>query len=281
MSRVLGVILVAFIAISAPSCKKKGGGPTTPTQNVTGISITMPAGRTLFLQNSIQFDARESLSDGTSRTPSSANWSSDNNSVATVSSTGLVTGVSAGQATIAAETTARGTLLVRVFPSFGGSWTGQEVVLQCDDSGDFEGLCADPDIDVDAGSVYRHDSTMTQDQATVTIVNDGGGGLTARATGSIALAGELTFPTTEFLPSDPPLILEMRNWRSRSDTSGRMTGSYVLYFRGSGLTGDLAVTLELRDVIRLSGGPTSTTGRRPSAIEQVKTKLIPAIQRRR
>ena len=54
-------------------------------------------------------------------------WGSDNTAVATVSATGLVTAVGAGEVTIFADVNPRGTLSFRVFPRLDGIWQGLEI----------------------------------------------------------------------------------------------------------------------------------------------------------
>ncbi len=68
----------------------------------TGISISGSASSTLNENQSSPLEAMVAFSDGSSRSVS-VNWSSNNTSVATVSSTGMVAAVSAGNATITAE----------------------------------------------------------------------------------------------------------------------------------------------------------------------------------
>lgn len=67
---------------------------------VTGVSVS-PTSATISVNGTQQLSATVSPSDATNK---SVTWSSSNTSVATVSSSGLVTGVSAGNATITVKT---------------------------------------------------------------------------------------------------------------------------------------------------------------------------------
>ena len=67
---------------------------------VTGVSVS-PTSATISVNGTQQLSATVSPSDATNK---SLTWSSSNTSVATVSSSGLVTGVSAGNATITVKT---------------------------------------------------------------------------------------------------------------------------------------------------------------------------------
>ena len=78
-------------------------GGTTPvptTISVTSVSVS-PTSATINVNGTQQLSATVSPSDATNK---SVTWSSSNTSVATVSSSGLVTGVSAGTATITVKT---------------------------------------------------------------------------------------------------------------------------------------------------------------------------------
>jgi uncharacterized protein YjdB len=88
------LILAAGIAMAVTACS------TTPSPTVTSITITGPQ---LAIGGSGQFTATANFSDGTTLNVSaSSTWTSSNTAVATVSATGLVTGVSDGGVTITA-----------------------------------------------------------------------------------------------------------------------------------------------------------------------------------
>jgi hypothetical protein len=180
--------------------------------SVTTLSLQHPTA-TIFIGSTEQFDARETLTDGTTRAAVNPAWTSDKPAVATISASGLLTAVAAGEAVISAEANGRrGTASIRVFPSFSGAWIGSERVTDCRDSGDFAGACAELAI-VDV--VGAHASTFTQDAAAVTAVIDGGDELSVRTSGTVTVDGELRLNAAPVLPAEPGLTLQLENWRCR------------------------------------------------------------------
>ena len=230
------------------------GSPTAPTPTSTSLSVTFPPGGPIFIGRSVQFEARETLSNGTTRVATTATWGSDAPSVATVSPTGLVTAVSAGEATIFADVNPRGTLRIRVLPNFGGSWGGSEVLTSCDDSEDFEGFC---EAVYTLGEVFRHSSTFTQTEASVDAEINLGGGVAARGTGTIAMSGELQLPSMPGLPADPDVNLQAQNWRSRVDVPSQMTGMYEGVLTVPGVAGSVRLGLTLQNVVSTSAASTA------------------------
>lgn len=94
-------VFVGFVvaATLAAACSKSS---STPTPTVTGVVVSGNGAFTAKNETS-QLTATANLSDNTSQNvTNSATWSSSNQLIASVSSTGLVTAVSFGQATITA-----------------------------------------------------------------------------------------------------------------------------------------------------------------------------------
>lgn len=270
------VVVVAVIALGACGGGSKGnngggGNPIAPAPVVTSVAVTFPTGGTIFIGSTSQFQARETLNDGTTRVSGTATWGSDTPGVATVSSSGLVAAVGAGEATIFADAGMRGTLLIRVFPRFSGDWSGDEVVAGCQDSGDFRGICGDPELAI--GVVYAHDSTFTQNEGQVGAAIDGGG-IIATTTGTVSLGGGLELAPALFVPTD--LTIELRTWRSRADQPGRMTGTYEIAASHRELQGSFALTVRLNDVRRTSavqGEPASRSVGRGLAVRRIADRL--------
>jgi len=109
MGRTFRAVTVASgIAFGLVSC---GGGsgsssgsstPTTPSPTLSGVSISAPSSAAK-PGESAQFTAVATFSNGTTQTVTNqAGWQSTNTSVATVSTTGFVTAVTAGEADIRA-----------------------------------------------------------------------------------------------------------------------------------------------------------------------------------
>jgi hypothetical protein len=224
----LRLVVVSMPVLAVAACGGSGTGPSATTSSVT---VSDQGSGTIFIGNSRQFLATERLSDGMMRSAPNATWRSDAPTVATVSASGQVTAIAAGEATITAEVNPVGSLRIRVFPSFGGSWRGTDLAVSCVDSGAFAGFCADPSNFV-AGEAFVHQSGFTQQDAVVNGVLDLGGGVTAAATGQVSIGGELALSSATTMPPDPAFTSVVQNWRVRSDTStappsGRRSGSMV------------------------------------------------------
>ena len=101
--------------ITATSETKSGTAAITVIQvPVASVTVT-PATPTVFLGQTVQLTATPKDANGNVLSGRVVTWASDNTAVATVSSTGLVTGVTQGQATITATSEAKnGTAAVAV-----------------------------------------------------------------------------------------------------------------------------------------------------------------------
>jgi hypothetical protein len=119
--------LAALVGLG-PACGGSTTAPQTPTVSVGAVALsgtlTLPAtGQTS------QLTATARMSDGTSQVVTNqAKWQSSNSAVATVSSTGLVSGVGYGTATITATFQGvSGTAVFTVSINMTGTWTGTSV----------------------------------------------------------------------------------------------------------------------------------------------------------
>jgi hypothetical protein len=213
----------------------------------------------MYIGSTTLFEARETLGNGTTRVPTSVAWSSDRLQVATVSNTGAVTAVAAGEATISADVNGtRGSVLVRVLPNFGGAWSGNETIVSCADSGQLSGVCSAGGF---VGEVFFHESSFTQNMASVTGVLDAGDGARATMTGTITVDGDLPLGSAPVLPADPDINAQVENWRSRADTPSRMTGTYEVVFTIPGVTGSARIGFRLDNVTRTGASASGARGR--------------------
>ena len=246
--------------------------PTAPSAIEATISVTYPAGSTIFIGNQVQFEATVTLGDGSTQPAADATWSSDAPSVATVSPAGLVTAVAAGEATLSAEANpaGRGSLRIRVYPEFRGSWTGWWRVADCTASGAalWVELCAllKSSSQGVAGSPLRID--LTQDGGLVDGTVDlgelaVGGARPAEPfeveSGEVSIDGtlRLTLSTVTIAEKGIELRAEVLSWETRADTPGRMTGQFQVELSVAGdsvllveLTGSLVIDGSLEEVIR-------------------------------
>jgi hypothetical protein len=244
----LGRVAVVTLALFPAGCGD-GKSPTAPAPSSTGLSVTFPGGGTIYIGAAALFEAVETLSNGTTRA-AAAIWSSDAPTVATVTQSGVVTALAAGEATItAAAGERRGTLRVRVFPNFTGVWSGIESGISCDDTGAFDGLCGDPEV-YEPGQRFRHDSRYTQTDASVSVTLDLGEQFTASGPGTVSVPGDLQLPTTRVLPDDEDVKIDIQDLRFRSDVPGRLTGTYFVRFTAPGVDGSLVLGVRLESVTR-------------------------------
>jgi len=96
MKRVTAVSLVVILAVIAAACGSTSTSPTT----VSSIAVT---GAAPAVGATAQFSAIATMSNGTTQDVTSLSaWSSSNSGTATVSSSGVVTGVAEGSTTVQA-----------------------------------------------------------------------------------------------------------------------------------------------------------------------------------
>ena len=277
--------LLAAACLLAVACGGDGSGPAAPSPGTTSsVSVTYPADHgTIYIGDEVQFQATVSSSGSGAQAATDAVWASDAPAVATVSSSGLVTGVSAGEATISAEVQAggRGSLRIRVFPEFHGHWEGDLNVTTITLPPDWQEL-GEEDCNglPDCASWIPLAADFTQDGATVT------GSLESTFTappnyewtvqsGTVSIDGTLTLTTDEIayrLPDDDAVEIGARlmSWESRADTPGVMTGTAAVQYSAGALSGNAVVEgcLEADNVIRecsgwrrQRGGPVESSSR--------------------
>ena len=237
-------------------------GPTAPTPTPTGVSVTYPSERTLFIGDEVQFHASLTLSDGSTQAVENVTWTSDATAVATVSSSGLVTVVAAGEATISAEVSGgrSGSVRIRVFPEFQGYWAGQGVATGCTATGDalWIAFCAGFPQGAPGERADEAAFDLTQTGADVGGVVDLG---TERqlnvSSGEVSIDGtlRLTFDAFTFVIEGMELKVEVLSWQTRADTPGRMTGGFQLVYSREPSTGSAVVDVALDEVTR-----TASTG---------------------
>ncbi len=95
-----GITLI-FIATAVTAIACGGDDSPTGTAAVTSVSVTAPNSN-LFVGSTTQLSATAKDASGNAISGATVNWTSSSDAIATVSPTGLVTGVSPGNATITA-----------------------------------------------------------------------------------------------------------------------------------------------------------------------------------
>ena len=232
-------------------------GPTGPTPTATSVSVTYPTERTLFIGDEVQFHASLVLNDGSTQAAENVTWTSDATAVATVSASGLVAAVAAGEATISAEVAGGGggSVRIRVFPEFQGHWAGQGVATGCTATGDalWTAFCAGFPQSAPAERADEAAFDLTQTGADVGGVVDLG---TERRlevrSGEVSIDGtlRLTFDAFPFVIEGMELNVEVLSWQTRADTPGRMTGGFQLAYSREPSPGSAVVDVALDEVTR-------------------------------
>jgi hypothetical protein len=162
------LIAVLLTSVAACGSDTPGAGPSQST--TTAITVTVPG--PLRMGQTAQATATETLSDGQTR-PITSGFSSDAAAVAAVTSSGLVTGIANGRATISAVAGGRqGQQGLRVVPDYQGRWSGGLRVTSCTQTGIF----ADFDFCDDSpnGTTYHHAVSLSQSGEQMTAVVDYG-----------------------------------------------------------------------------------------------------------
>ena len=271
MNRDSACALLAAACLLAVACGGDDGGPSAPSPVTTSsLSVSYPEDNgTIYIGDEVQFQARLSSSGTATQAPTNAVWESDAPAVATVSSSGLVTAVSAGEATIsvAVPSGGRGSLRIRVFPEFHGHWEGDLNVTSIAVPPDWQAL-GEEDCNglSDCASWIPLAVDFAQEGATVT------GSVTSTFTappnyewtiesGTISVDGRLTLMSDDVvfrLPDDTGEIrARLMSWESRADTPGVMTGTAAVQYSSDALSGNPVVEgcFEADNIIReCSGG---------------------------
>jgi hypothetical protein len=203
---------------------------------VTSIAVSgLDAIRSGFFS---QFSATATMSNGTTQsiTPT---WASDNTTIATVDSSGNVTGVANGNANIAATFQGRsGSKGVRIVSNFGGSWTGTYRITKCDQSGAFAGWCAGLG---GVGAILPMTLSLTQgggsrDQISGTIsLGSITGNINGNVTGDgrLILGGSFTVSSSGFT-----FLFTFGGWETRLSGLTGMTGNWAHSLSAIGSVGN-------------------------------------------
>lgn len=222
------------VILGATAC---GHSPTQATNasNVPPSVLTItPATGLLKIGASATFSTFAVFPDGSGQTIA-AEWSIDRPAVATVQSTGVVTALAPGTATLMARTAGRSaSRSLRVIPDYAGSWEGTRTVIEC--LGGDPGVCTPtpcPTLGVCPPSYTPGRTeellavlTHRDDQVTGFVSLSAG---VIPSTGAIDLDGTLTLEGV-LQRSDAVGSYETRvtEWKTTLDPTGTMRGGFVV-----------------------------------------------------
>jgi len=239
---------IAAMLVGGALLASCGGGKSTtaPTPVVTASSVVVTLAQDgVLVGRTLQASAIATMSDGTTRAVTSG-WQSDTPSVATVSPTGLVTGVGDGRATIYVIYEGRqGQAVVRTYPNYQGSWSGSYVLRGCSHSGFFASANFCSGL---VGQTPPTTLSMTQSLDRVEGRFQLGQVSFSTFVAPVEADGSISFGGT----SSGDVTVDAQ-WRvSTAAQDGRLTGTLRQIWRMSGVTGQAQLDGELMTVSRSS-----------------------------
>jgi hypothetical protein len=273
MKKLAHIGILMALLFFFPACGDKSV-PTTPrlpaptSSQISSIIVTSL--RTKFFVGSTEtFTATATMSDGRTERITSGAWSSSNQSVATVDSSGLVIIIGMGSADIIMTYSGKtGSKSIFGLADYQGTWTGTYRIDGCTSSGDFlaAGIC-----DTFIGSEYPIDLILIQDinvvQGTVflgSLSTTMSAFLELETDGKLTLEGQIT--------SNPFLISVVTAFQSI--VPGEITGTMSQTYTATGWTGSGQLMCSIVSLTRSSttAGESALAGRPP-----VKVGTLPGL----
>ncbi len=240
------------VALSA-ACGSKPA-PLSPSLGVSTITNITLSVRVAGVGSTVQQAGMLTLSNGhTVEAPSG--YASDTPSVATITPSGAMTGISIGDMTISVDYQGfHASQKVRVLPSYSGIFEGTYTLDRCTDSGGFTdtGFCASFPAgwvgylamsNAQSADLTSLTGAFKFDQSTQAPVGTSTG--TISSSGDLTYAGALVSGTTR---------IEFRNFSAASTSAGHITGHFEIVETDSTLTGSGVMTCTIADLARTSGG---------------------------
>ena len=241
-------LCLAVLVVSACGGSNGPSGPSPTPQTVDATSVTVTLRDVVLMGTTAPATATATMSNGQTQTVT-ATWRSDAAGVATVTSSGLVSGVANGDAAIVAAFSGReGTKRIRVAPNYDGRWRGSQLITTCAATGDFVGICEDEGgfigLSFPIGLTARHPGELSvsgefwiekENQVFPTF------SAPVQPDGAIAFSGSLTL---EGIPNEA-------SWQMNATENGRATGTLRERFTAPGLlAGDVTLESRLTDFTR-------------------------------
>lgn len=248
------VVAIFVAALTVSACNGRTPTAPTPTPPVvvtppapTLVSLSLsPSSGTLLVGDTAPIIITGRFSDNTARTVA-ANWTSSNPSVATVTGSGVVTGVSAGQTTITASFSGQSIAGVYTIEArLSGAWSGGFFVESCTGTG------SNGDVFCTAGRGLTQANTTTQGSLDLALTGStvSGvmvfGGVRGPVTG-VVVNGLMTLQGSLTLSNGPTLVIT--HW-STNVRVNEMTGFVNLEARYPSLAGVAVIRTRLSGMIK-------------------------------
>lgn len=258
MVLVMSLLLVLVLGVCGGGQSSSVGNPVAPTPTPappapappTASSVVVSLDSQILVGRTAQATATATLTNGQTQAVTTG-WQSDVQSVATVSDSGLVTGVSNGLANVyVVAFGAQGLKQVRVLPNFQGQWRGSYIVRSCTQSGYFTTVNA-CGRDFFVGSVAPTSMTISQNGASISGNFFLGQISFTPFTGPIDSAGSVSFSGARTGASS---ISIDASWQINSPQDGRITGRHTEVWRASSPPGELRISADILDWLNRIAG---------------------------
>ena len=242
------LVLFAACGDDAPSGSSSTTAPSPTTTAVT-VTVTSP----VRMGQTAQATGSETLSDGQSRAIASG-WLSDAAAVATVTNTGLVTGVANGRATIYVIAGGRqGQQVVRVVPDYQGRWSGGLRVTSCTQTGVFanSGVCAASPV----GTTYRYTLGLSQTGEQMAATVDYGAPWSFPSINAPIREDGTSAFTSSMSATDPEVGITLSleaAFTINSTRAGELTGTVNEVWRAPNVPGEVRLTQDIVSTARSS-----------------------------
>jgi len=250
MNRLLVALLLAPLAAcgGGNSPTSPSTSPPPPTTNAVSVTVSSP----VRMGQTAQAAGTETLSNGQTRSITSG-WLSDAATVATVTNSGLVTGMANGPATIyVIAGGVRGQQVVRVVPDYQGRWSGGLRVTSCTETGIFRDLDFCDDFEVGATFGYSLGLSQTGEQMTAVVDYGGAPYIFPSIAAPIGEDGASAFaPSLTVTESGITLVLEAA-FKINSTRVNELTGTVDDLWRFPNMTGEGRLTQDLVSMTRTS-----------------------------
>jgi hypothetical protein len=238
------VVLVTVAACGGSS----GGGGQQPTPTTTSIAVTLQP--TVRMAQTTPATATALLSNGQSQSLTTG-WLSDQPAVATVTTSGTVTGVANGRATIYIVSDGRqGQQVIRVVPDYQGAWQGGLRMTSCENSGAWK---AADTCKGAVGTTGGWSLSLQQSGESMQARVDYGGGIAfPQVDASIAGDGRTSFTARYAGTQDDVSFTVDTTVNLNSTKSGELTGTLTEVWRLPNVAGEQRDTAELFQMNRTS-----------------------------
>ena len=262
------VVFVCAVALLASACGEESSAPATaPSPTTASINVTVDT--PIRMGATAQATGAAALSNGQSQALTSG-WQSDSPNVATVTATGLVTGVANGPATIFVISGGRqGQQSIRVVPDYQGTWTGRTVVTSCTQTGTFAAVnfCSE----FAAGSSDPYSLSLAQTGLSMTARLSYSPTITGVPTATSILAdGTSSFSTTVVVP--PGSITA--DVAINSPNVGTLTGTINEVWTVPGISGEGRLAQNITATTRTSTTTSAVTGLVGQARRAEKLRML-------